>query len=492
VRAVAAISRWQSHHLPPRVSRLVAGLTGSFARFRGIIVDAMDTSSPTTMDGLVRAIARVETPASLIPGQLLEGTYELIERLGGGGMGVVYRARDHRLGRDVAVKVLRPAGGSADEDVRRLFEREARATAQLLHPNIVTLHHVGEHEGHPYLVLELLSGETLSARLARRGRLPVAEALTLLDAVLAALAFAHERGVLHRDLKPNNVFITGDERVKVLDFGVALSLDTDPGPVTRAAGTPGYMAPEQRDGSLDQDARTDVWAAAFLLLECLLGRRTTGASIMDIDAPSAVRAVLGRALSADPEQRPESARELRVALSRAAGRLAPVVAQPKKWRRRARVGAIVLAAAVAGGGIGWKLHTPSDADRVGAPPTNSEMNGAWEGRFGTLLLSVDSAGHAYGVYEHDNGIFEGTYAHGVLKGWWCEEPTREASDDAGEVQMQFVRGARRILIDGQWKYGDDPKALWVRDWNGFNSEKPPAPELDQRLQRHVTCPPRRR
>src|SRR5262245_21513343 len=102
------------------------------------------------MDPLVRAIARVESSATLVPGQLLEGTYELVERLGGGGMGVVYRARDHRLGRDVAVKVLRPGGGRADEDVRRLFEREARATAQLLHPNIVTLHHVGEHDGHPY------------------------------------------------------------------------------------------------------------------------------------------------------------------------------------------------------------------------------------------------------------------------------------------------------------------------------------------------------
>src|SRR4029079_11876507 len=118
------------------------------------------------------------------------------------------------------------------------------------------------------------------------------EAFQILDAVLAALAFAHERGVLHRDLKPNNVFITGDERVKVLDFGVALSLDTDPGPVTRAAGTPGYMAPEQRDGKSDQDPRTAVWSPAFLLLECLLGGRTTGMSIMDIDAPSSVRAVL--------------------------------------------------------------------------------------------------------------------------------------------------------------------------------------------------------
>ena len=153
-------------------------------------------------------------------GRVLAGNFELLERLGGGGMGVVFRARDRRLGRDVAVKVLRAEDSEAGDHLRRLFEREARATAQLLHPNIVTLHAVGEEDGQPYLVLELLLGETLATRLARRGRLPLADVLAMMDRVLDALAFAHERGVLHRDLKPHNVFLTGDERVKVLDFGV--------------------------------------------------------------------------------------------------------------------------------------------------------------------------------------------------------------------------------------------------------------------------------
>ena len=440
--------------------------------------------SPTTMDHLVRAVARVDTGPIFAPGQVLDQTYELVERLGGGGMGIVYRARDTRLGRDVAIKLLRPSG---DEDMRRLFEREARATAQLLHPNIVTLHHVGEHEGHPYLVLELLTGETLAARLARRGKLPVPEALAILDGVLGALAFAHERGVLHRDLKPNNVFITGDQRVKVLDFGVALPLDTAPGPVTRAAGTPGYMAPEQRDGG-EQDARTDVWAAALLLLECLLGRRTSAQSVMDISAPPVVRELLGRALSADPQRRPDSAAELRVALARATGKMTPPTPPSRPWRRRLELAGIAIAAALLAGGGAWKIKGGNDAAGLGAPPTNAEMNAAWKGRFGVLELHVDDAGNAYGVYEHDNGIIEGRYANGVLTGWWCEEPTRRPPDDAGLVEMQFVRGARRTLIDGQWKYGADPKALWVRDWNGFNSEAPPQPELDQRMQRHVTCP----
>lgn len=440
--------------------------------------------APTTMDNLVRAVARVDSGPTFAPGQVLDGAYELVERLGGGGMGIVYRARDAKLGRDVAIKLLRNKG---DADLRRMFEREARATAQLLHPNIVTLHHVGEHEGHPFLVLELLSGETLAARLSRRGKLPVAEALTILDGVLGALAFAHERGVVHRDLKPNNVFLTGDQRVKVLDFGVALPLDTSPGPATRAAGTPGYMAPEQRDGK-EQDARTDVWAAALLLLECLLGRRTTAQSVADISAPGPVRELLGRALSADPAGRPDSAAELRAALSRAAGKMAPSPPTNKPWRRRLELFVIVVIAVIVAGFLGYELHRAPTDSTIGAAPTNAEMNTVWKGRFGILELHVDDDGTAYGVYEHENGILEGHYANGILTGWWCEEPTRRPSDDAGLVEIQFVKGARRILYDGQWKYGSDTKALWVRDWNGFNHEAPPAPELDQRMQRHVTCP----
>lgn len=453
------------------------------------IPSAMPQLPPTTMDSLVRAVARTESGPLLAPGQLLDRTYELVERIGGGGMGVVYRARDHRLGRDVAVKVLRRSGGSSDEDMRRMFEREARATAQLLHPNIVTLLHVGEHDGHPYLVLELLSGETLAARLARRGRLPVEDALNILDSVLAALEFAHERGMLHRDLKPNNVFITGDERVKMLDFGVALSLDTDSGPITRAAGTPGYMAPEQRDGSTAQDARTDVWAAAQLLLECLLGRLTSGASICDVDAPVAVREVLRRALEADPAIRPGSARELRVALARAGGRLAPAVSAPKKWAYLGRLAVLSIASALVSGAIVEKLHDSSDAERVGAPPTIAEMTRSWETRFGTLELHVDNDGRAYGAYEHDDGILVGNYYQGLLTGWWCEEPTRRPSKDAGLVQIVFMRGPHQIQIDGQWKYGDDPKTPWIRDWSGVGADKPPNLELERRMQRHEMCPP---
>lgn len=286
------------------------------------------------MGGVIRAIARVDSYA-IVPGQILERTYELVERLGGGGMGVVFRARDHRLGRDVAIKLLQPSDAK-DERMRRLFEREARATAQLLHPNIITLHHVGEHEGHAYLVLELLGGESLAARLARRHRLPLAEALPILDAVLGALEFAHERGVLHRDLKPNNVFITADERIKVLDLGVSLALGSDAGPATLGAGTPGYMAPEQRTGE-KQDARTDVWAAGRLLLECLVGRIPGDQDpdvlevVRTVPAPPAMRAVLSRALAPEPARRHASADAFRLALSNASERTAPVAPRPRAF-----------------------------------------------------------------------------------------------------------------------------------------------------------------
>jgi len=444
---------------------------------------------PTTFDTMMRAVARVgpATP-SLAPGQVLADTYELIDRIGGGGMGVVYRARDRKLGRDVAVKTLRSAGDGGD--LRRLFDREARATAQLLHPNIVMLHHVGEHAGQPYLVLELLTGETLAARLARRRRLPVSDALAILDAVLAAIAFAHDRGVLHRDLKPSNVFITVDERVKVLDFGVALALDTDPGPVTRAAGTPGYMAPEQRDGDV-QDARTDVWAAALMLLECVLGRRANAtevaAALREVDAPSAVRSVLERALSPDPANRPRTAAQLRDELAVAAGRTGPVVdARARRQTRIALVTATLVTAAVAGGAASV-LARSGGARR--APITAADLNGrAWHVNYGELRIHVDPDGTFYGVYDQGNGVLVGTYANDRFVGWWCQEPSRLGPDDAGQVELHFVRGDQRILIEGLWTYGDGRAAAWQDNFYGVSLATPSAYKLEQRMQHHLGCP----
>src|SRR5262245_45208115 len=359
-------------------------------------------------------------------------------------MGIVFRARDRRLGRDVAVKLLRAETGEVGDHLRRLFEREARATAQLLHPNIVTLHAVGEHDGQPYLVLELLAGETLATRLARRGRLPLADVLAMIDRVLDALTFAHERGVLHRDLKPHNVFLTVDERVKVLDFGVAVTLDSDPGPVTRGAGTPGYMAPEQRQGGV-QDVRVDVWAAALLVVECLIGRRVDEQSaadaIAELDAPPAICGVLADALAADPQRRPRSAGELRAALAQAQQpKPAPEPARRRIWP----IAAMVVAAAAARAAITY-LTTRADERAPATPPparlTNAELSGTYLTNFGPMELRIDAAGTAYGVYVSGVGILMGHYDGDVLTGWWCER-THEPPENAGLVELRFARPHR--------------------------------------------------
>src|SRR6266567_4314513 len=154
---------------------------------------------------------------ALFPGTRL-GPYEILSPLGAGGMGEVYKARDTRLDRDVAIKVL-PASFSNDPDRLRRFEQEARAAGRLNHPSITAVYDIGTHDGAPYVVSELLEGETLRAALAG-GRLPPRKAIDYALQMAHGLAAAHEKGIVHRDLKPENLFVTRDERVKILDFGL--------------------------------------------------------------------------------------------------------------------------------------------------------------------------------------------------------------------------------------------------------------------------------
>jgi len=207
---------------------------------------------------------------TITSGTLL-GPYEIQDLLGAGGMGEVYRARDPRLSREVAVKLITTDGASSPERLHR-FETEARAAAQLAHPNVVTVFDVGTHDGQPYLVLELLDGQTLRETL-RGGTPPLRQSLTWALEAARGLGAAHERGIVHRDLKPENIFLTKDGRVKVLDFGLAklqetfvgassdtssptATKDTSPGVLL---GTIGYMSPEQVKGE-PAGARTDVFA----------------------------------------------------------------------------------------------------------------------------------------------------------------------------------------------------------------------------------------
>jgi WD40 repeat protein len=271
----------------------------------------------------------------LRPGSRL-GRFEILDEIGRGGFGIVYRARDTELGRHVAVKVMRIAllpGASHGAMLVDLFRSEAEAAARLNHPNVVTIHDTGTHAGLPYLVLELLRGETLHDRLSRGPLTPLA-AVEILIQVVRGLAHAHAAGVVHRDLKPRNVFLRDDGEVKILDLGLARAfqaLETgEPAPASSTlpcAGTPAYMAPEQWRGE-PEDERTDLFTAGVLLFEMLSGALPFSASgdgsHFDAAPPLSARladtvpgelaAITLRAIARDPDARFQRAEDLLGAL----------------------------------------------------------------------------------------------------------------------------------------------------------------------------------
>ncbi len=210
-------------------------------------------------------------PRPAQPGDLIAGRYELEELVGSGGMSTVFRARDAGLDRRVALKILHERYGDDPESVER-FRREARAVAQLSHPNVVTVIDRGEDAGRQYIVFEHVEGENLKELVRRTGRLPVRRALELVIPVADGLAFAHERGLVHRDVKPQNVLLSREGEVKVTDFGIARSLDVEHG-VTQTGtvvGTGEYLAPEQARGQPVSPA-TDVYSLGIVLWELLAG-----------------------------------------------------------------------------------------------------------------------------------------------------------------------------------------------------------------------------
>ena len=309
---------------------------------------------------------------SLISGTKL-GPYEIVAPLGAGGMGEVYRACDTRLGRDVAVKVL-PASFSKDPERLHRFEQEARATSALNHPNILAIFDIGQSDDSPYVVSELLEGETLGERL-RSGALGQRKAIEFAVQMARGLAAAHENGIVHRDLKPENLFITPEDRVKILDFGLAkltrpedssgvrtqtgtVSIGTEPGKVM---GTVGYMSPEQVRGEA-ADHRTDIFSFGAILYEMLAGQRafqrdTTAETMTAIlkeeppelmalgknIAPSLVR-VAEHCLEKRPELRFQSAKDLAFALEALSGSTSATTvpsiphSRPPAWRARGKAG----------------------------------------------------------------------------------------------------------------------------------------------------------
>src|SRR5688572_24738719 len=314
------------------------------------------------------------------------GPYEIVALLGAGGMGEVYRARDPRLKRDVALKFL-PEAVAADPERLARFEREAQALAALNHPHIATIHGIEESPSTGSgqaavraLVLELVEGETLADRIAR-GPIPVPEAVVFARQIVDALEAAHESGIVHRDLKPANIQIAPDGAVKVLDFGLArigahdgaesLRFDssmsptiTSPAIVTGQSvlmGTASYMSPEQARGKI-ADKRSDIWAFGVVLYEMLTGKRAfegetvtevAGAVIhkeLDLSAlpaatPDSVRLTLGRCLHKDPRQRMRDMGDVRLALD---GAFDPPTASARRHDagRRSRTVAIASAASL--------------------------------------------------------------------------------------------------------------------------------------------------
>ncbi|HEY1250557.1 MAG TPA: protein kinase [Thermoanaerobaculia bacterium] len=322
------------------------------------------------------------------------GPYEILGQIGAGGMGEVYRAKDPRLSREVAIKVL-PASFSADADRLRRFEQEAKAAGVLNHPNITAVYDIGEVDGAPYVVQELLEGETLRSELAG-GKFSPRKAIDYATQIAEGLAAAHEKGIIHRDLKPENLFVTRDGRVKILDFGLAKltqvegsgsaagttnlpteTKGTEPGVVL---GTLGYMSPEQVRGK-SADARSDIFSFGAILYEMLSGQRAfrgdsaadTMSAILKEDPPDlsvtnqaispGLERVVRHCLEKNPERRFQSARDIAFNLGEVSGlsgtSATALAARPKRasWPVIGAIAAVL--AAFAAGHFLWKAAKPS-------------------------------------------------------------------------------------------------------------------------------------
>jgi serine/threonine-protein kinase len=312
--------------------------------------DALNESVPTVGHEETGGGTETVVESDPLVGRVLDGKYEIVSRLGAGGMGAVYLARRVLIGDDVALKVLHSKFVN-DETLIERFRREARAAAQLHHPNVVTIHDYGEtrgREGFAYIVMELVRGESLRGLLRREVKLDARRAVSLMRDVCAGVAAAHRRGIVHRDIKPDNVIVvppdedSATERVKVVDFGIAklrdMAADNTLTEAGAMVGTPFYMSPEQCKGE-HLDARADVYSLGALLYEMLAGQPPFNAPTLtgiiikhisepppvipqNLQVPASLQAAITRALSKDPEERQtdaaEFSREIQAALSASA------------------------------------------------------------------------------------------------------------------------------------------------------------------------------
>src|SRR5258708_434105 len=289
------------------------------------------------------------------------GRYEILGKLGEGAMGVVYRAGDKSLGRVVALKML-SADLGADDELHQRFRREAQAIGRLNHPNIVAVYDLGESEGHLYMAMELLEGDDLRALIERQVDIPLADRVRVMGQICEGLGYAHGKGVVHRDVKPANIFVTSGGQVKILDFGLARVATSDT--ITRAGvilGTPDYMSPEQATGRA-LDLRTDIFSAGAVFYEFLtlqkpfkgktlhsvlyqiLSEEPEAVLTLNPELPARLALLVHRMLRKDPDRRypsmEEAGREVRrihAALRRSRARSAlPVASPPLSTEARGR------------------------------------------------------------------------------------------------------------------------------------------------------------
>lgn len=411
------------------------------------------------------------------PGTRL-GSYVLVEQLGAGGMGVVWRATDSRLGRDVAVKILPPELAAHDESLSR-FEREARGLAAISHPNIVAIHDVGHAEGLHYLVTELLSGETLRARL-RNGRLPWRTGAAICASVADGLSAAHAKGIVHRDLKPENIFIADDDRVKILDFGLAKDVvvgehdtttevhHTEPG---RVLGTIGYMSPEQLRGEAVGPA-SDIFSLGCVLYELLAARsaflRSTSADTIAAiltqdppplelasDLPLELHRILDRCLEKQPAARFQSARDL--AFSLRALSTSQSVATATSTRFPKSVAGVVAGVAIAAAASIWLLQSKRADDEARSVPVVAPA--AAPMTLAVLPFETDQA-NLYASEGFVEGLFRGLVSTDGLR-----VITPRTPDFGESARARILRGSIRgagneLTVDAELVDGSSGSIFW--------------------------------
>jgi eukaryotic-like serine/threonine-protein kinase len=431
-------------------------------------------------------------------GQVLADRYEVEELVGTGGMSSVYRAHDTLLDRKVALKVMHQHYGEDPEYVER-FRREARSVASLSHPNVVTVIDRGEHEGRQFIVFEYIEGENLKQLIQRRGPAPVVTALELARQIAQALSFAHQQGLVHRDVKPQNVLLNGTGTAKVTDFGIARSLDVQHG-VTQTGtvlGTSDYIAPEQAQGK-DVDEQTDVYSLGVVMYELLTGEVPfPGESFVAVamrhineppppirdkrpDVPPRVEAAVQRAMAKNPRDRFASMAELCAEIDACLAELhggetqvigAPPVAPRRRAHRRSSAWPVIvalLALMAAGAVIGYLLlHHSHGHGSSGAPPIGS---GA-----GTVALSGVTAYDPFGSppgQEHNSAAPLATDKNGST--YWETEQYHSSFAAIGKPGVGLVlRTAQPVTLKqigiatatpnftAVIKAGDSPGGPWA-------------------------------